>query len=551
LGLDGKRRIWIRSLDSLEAHSLVEISADFPIAMPLIWSPDSRFIAFYDGEGGLRKVDASGGPATAVCDLEGAALGGSWNNDGVIIFGDYNASGGLKRVSAAGGSASQLTIIDPTRQELFHSHPTFLSDGKHFIYFCSSATDSNIGIYIGSLDAEPEEQSSEKFLSSTHAPIYVPSRDSDRGLLLFLREQTLMALPFDEKHLRTVGDPRPVAENVGAFLYHGYYSASDNEILIYRSASASTSAISIMQPTWFDRQSEEVYLEGDPGLYLQLDLSPNGEAAAICRVNSLEIPLSADLWLLDFRRDNEDRFTFGQGINLNPVWSPDSKKIIFSSARTASVQNIYIKPASGAENEELLFESEEDKRPTSWSSDGKFLLYEAVNSKTKSDLWILPIEGNHKPMPFLCTHFDEFDGQFSPDMRWIAYVSDESGREEIYVRGFSKSLEGEARSSGGQWQVSTDGGTNPLWREDGAELYFLAPDGRPMAVEVTGSTAFEKGTPKLLSQTPIALQFSALVRTKQWDVTPDGSRFLTIASVQGGDAIPFTVTLNWTSLLEK
>jgi Tol biopolymer transport system component len=329
------------------------------------------------------------------------------------------------------------------------------------------------------------------------------------------------------------GDPITVAEGIGGFLTFGFFSASTNGILAYRTGTTG----GFQQLTWYDRQGKAQGTVGEPTAFtISVRLSPDGTRAAISRVEASG--QTAVIWLLDFARSTSTRFTFGSGTALYPVWSPDGRSIIFASNREGSL-NLYQKPASGAENEELLFKSSENKFPDSWSADGRFFLYSIQDAKQKGSLWVLPFS-------FLQTEFNEERGRLSPDGHWIAYASDESGRYEIYVRPFSPDSRGTTSGTGGKWLISTEGGIDPRWRGDGRELYYLAPDGRLMAVEVSASPSFQVGVPKILFQTPLSSG-----SLSQWDVTADGKHFLFPAPTAQSAQAPFTVVLNWEAALKK
>ncbi|HXQ26723.1 MAG TPA: protein kinase [Candidatus Acidoferrales bacterium] len=535
-GADNIYRLWVRPLGSLEARPLP--GSESPQFPPFIWSPDSRYIAF-DAGGKLKKVDISGGPPQTVCDLRALEVGGSWNSDGVIILGQ--APGGLARVSAGGGSASPLTTLDSSRGEIQHVFPSFLPDGRHFIYLRTSIKPENSGVYIGSLDAKPEEQDSKRLLATTYGTAFVPSSDPGTGQLLFMRDGTLMAQPFDIHRMELVGEPATVAEQVGFFIDFGFFSASTNGVLAYRTGGSGATS----QVTWFDRQGKALGTVGEPDYTTALSLSPDGTQAAVSRRDS--IGFNETLWLLDLSRGASTRFTFGPSFDIDPIWSPDGKRIVFDSNRSG-VYDLYMKLASGVKDEELLLKSSENKRPTSWSRDGRFLLYTASDTKTaREDLWVLPLEGDKKPFPFLRTEFNNYAGQFSPDGHWVAYVSDESGHNEIYLRTFSPGSSGTAADAGGKWLISANGGSQPRWRRDGKELYYLAPDGRLMAVEIATNPVLRAGVPKALFQTP---PHAEIIRGYQWDVTPDGTRLLYLAPTKQG-AAPFRVVLNWQAALKK
>jgi eukaryotic-like serine/threonine-protein kinase len=534
LGSDGVARLWIRSLNSLEARPLP--GSESPLLTPFFWSPDSRYIAFQAGEK-LKKIDVSGGAAETLCGVQSPAVGGSWSRDGVIIFGQV--AGGIMQVSENGGSASPLTTLDPSRKETTHGYPSFLPDGRHFIYFRLSEKPENSGVYSGSLDARPREQDSKLLLATAYGPAYVPSSGAGLDQLLFVRDGTLMAQPFDPRRLELSGEPVTVAEQVGSFLTTGFFSASTNGVLAYRAGRGGGD----LELTWFDRQGKVLGTAGERGAYETLALSPDGTRAAVSRVDS-----SSALWLLDFSRGTSTRFTFGLSAALLGTWSPDGNRIIFNS-NESGVFDLYQKPANGVQEKELLVKSSEDKYPTSWSRDGRFLLYRTSGSlTTKHSLWVLPLEGDKKPFPFLRTEFNNDDGQFSPDGHWVAYDSDESGRSEIYVRTFSPDSTAAASDTGGKWLISIGGGNQPRWRVDGKELYYLSPDRKLMAVEITAKAEFQAGVAKLLFQAPLGF---GLGSEGQWDVAPDGKRFLFPSPTDQLSAAPFTVVLNWQAGLKK
>ncbi len=501
---------------------------------PFFWSPDSRFIGFQVG-GKLAKIEISGGPAQPLCDVQGFVVGGSWNREDVIVFAD--SARGLMQVSAAGGVASPLTTFDPSREEVIHVLPFFLPDGRHFLYLRASSSPEYSGAYVGSVNTKPEEQDSKRLLVTTSAPVYVPSSDSDSGQVLFVRQGTLMAQPFDAHRLEPFGEAVPIAEQVGSYLDYGFFSASNNGVLVYRS-----DAGQIYQLTWLDQQGKVLAAVAEPDRYNGLALSPDGRRVAVSRTNPENTP-NWDVWLLDEGRNTSTRLTYEQVRASFPVWSADGSSVIFSSVRAGEV-NLYLKQASGAGDERLLLKSSDVfKYATSSSRDGRFLLYTAENPKTKNDLWVLPLNGDRKPIPFLRTEFNESSGQFSPDGHWIAYTSDESGDDEIYVRNFSTDSAQRSRDAAGKWLISKGGGTDPRWRGDGKELFYVASDGKLMSVDISAKPVFEAGTPKPLFQLPPGFIGG--------DFTPDGRRFLIGVPVAQSASVPFTVVLNWQTTLKK
>jgi eukaryotic-like serine/threonine-protein kinase len=535
LDVDGVARIWVRSLDSLDARSLEGTEG---VASVPFWSPDSRFIAFAGG-GKLKKIAASGGPSEAICDWPYLMTGGSWNRDGVIIFGGIN--GGLMRVQAAGGEAVPLTlaVADEPGNANHHSGPAFLSDGRHFIYFRWGPVDT-AGVYLGSLDAKPNEQSTVRLLASLSKPVYVASSDLRAGMgnILFVRDGVLLAQAFDERRLALAGEPIAVADNLGVGFEHASFSATSGGVLVYQARSASGS-----QLEWLDRQGKLLGSIGDPAnSFYQLEISPDGKRAVINRGFALNQPVA--LWVLDFARGTTERFTLGSSSAGYPVWSPDGRRIAFQSVNDGSY-GIYQQSASGASEKKLLLKLDNRAYPTSWSHDGRFLLCTVVDPKTREDLWVLPLGGDKRPFPLLRTVYKEEDGRFSPDGHWVAYASDESGGSEIYVRPFTPN----AGLPGGErkWLISNRGGILPRWSADGRELFYLAPDGTLMLVEVHTSPDFHADVPKPLFRRPAHIPNPD---SPGWDVTADGKRFLFSALTPSQQA-PLTVVLNWQVLLKK
>jgi serine/threonine protein kinase/Tol biopolymer transport system component len=532
LGSDGIARIWIRAMDSLGMQALVG-SETVSLAPPPFWSPDSRFVAF-DAGGKLKKLDVSGGPPQTLCDLPGVGVGGSWNRDGDIIVG--NTAGGLLRVRETGGAASPVTSLDPTRKEEFHLLPSFLPDGRHFVYLrVSPSAPQTGGSYIGTLDAKPEEQSGQRLMPYEVGLTYTAASDSGPDHLLFLREGTVIAQPFDAKRLALAGDPVPVAERVGSFRDGAYFSTSGNGVLIYRTADAD------FQVSWFDRQGLLSSRASEPGRFRDAALSPDGAHAVVSRTNPQDAA-KADLWLLDLSRGGAPtRLTFGAGKVEFPLWSPDGKRIVFTFNNSTLTQKLA--SGEGDEKELLRSTSAGGIRATGWSPDGRFLLYTVADTiSTVFDMWVFPSDGR-KPVPFLQTRFIEDQGRFSPNGRWVAYVSDQSGASEVYVRTFQSDFNGGSASAGGSVRVSRGGGVAPRWRGDNKELFYLAPDGKMMAVDVTAADEFRIGTPAPLFQTPPG----AFVG----DVAADGKRFLLVTPVGSSASAPFTVVLNWMAGLKK
>jgi eukaryotic-like serine/threonine-protein kinase len=541
-GTDGQSRLWVRSLETLEARPLDGTEG---AAWP-IWSPDSRFIAFL-GQGKLKKIEAAGGPPLTLCDVP-SFLGGAWNRDDKIVFGSF---AGLLQVSASGGSPSPVTTGRTAVS------PSLLPDGRHFLYWLASGQGgSGTGVYVGSLDAKPQEQPSKRLLPDNSVVAYAPSSDPAVGRLLFVRGSpvlgasgTLMAQPFDVRRLELTGEAVPIAEQVSNLSF-----STATDALVYMTSSQSGVPTEVNgyirgQLTWFDREGKVLGTFGDPGVYRELALSPDGKRVAFERADPQNLS-TRNIWLYEFARGVTTRFTFDSAWDAYPLWSPDGSRIAFGSNRGGGF-DLYQKTSNLAGEDELLYKSDDAKVSTSWSPDGRFLLY--FNPAPPNRTWLLPLGGsaNRKPVLIERSEFNQAAPRFSPDGRWIAYSSDESGRDQIYVRPFDASVATGSSSVGGtavagKWMVSKDGGLNPIWRHDGRELFYLSSvGGTAMAVEVNTSGVFQAGIPKALFKVPAGVLF--------WDVSTDGRRFLMAAPSAASAAAqpPFTVVLNWQAALKK
>jgi eukaryotic-like serine/threonine-protein kinase len=521
----GQNQIWVRSFDTMDARLLTGPTN----VTGLFWSPDSRFIAF-GGNGKLRKVEASGGLAQTVCDLPGAWRGGAWGPDGTIILGINNR---LMRVPAAGGVPAPITADDP--QPTFH--PSFLPDGRHFLFGRASKNGSDI--HVGSLDATPEQQFSRRLLTTSElrAPVFAPSPDPNIGYVLTERENALVGQPFDLRRLETVGAEISIMEGIVSapgFISTPSYSTSATGVLAFRAVPSEGTA---SQMLWFDREGKQIGQFGPPGPYGGVELTPDGKLATVETMNARGYD---HLWSVDVARGVFSRVNPGDVQDYaGAAISPDGR-VAFTYMIDGTAGDIYLRLASGAGTPEPLVKSGTLKHPNHWSKDGRFIVYDDHTAQ-KQDLWILPMTGNRKPVPFLVTPADETSANFSPDTKWIVYSSDESGRREVYVQGF---VTNPVPAAGvGKWKISTTGGDKPRWRRDGKELYYLALDGRLMAVPVRSTaTTFEPGVAVPLFQTR-SRGYSP------YDVAADG-RFL-INTVDAAVSVPITVVLNWTSGLKK
>ena len=510
----GNGQLWLRKLDSLDAQPLA------PAEFWPFWSPDSRFIAFAQG-GKLKKIDASGGVPQTICTAS-LVIGGTWNRDGTILLSDGEV---ILRVPAKGGEAKPLTRLDASRSETTHHFPSFLPDGRHFLYTVHSEKRENGGIYLGSLDL-PDARI--HLLDDISNAEYAPGLDSDTGYLLFVRAGVLMAQRFAPGPLQLRGEAFSVVERIAQNPGNlsASFSASEDGVLLI------TSTYPGDQVTWFDRTGTRLGTIGRPGIHVNPQLSPDELTVAADNVDAERF--SSDIWLFPVLRGAVSRLTW-RG-SERAVWSPDGGRIAFESSNNA----LYAKTSAGTESEVLLLEGnnrpDDDRLLCEWSNDRRFLIYSQWDAKTGYDLWMLPLVGNRKPRPFLHTEKNELCGTLSPDSKWIAYASDESGTSEIYVRAFSE----EGTASERKWQVSDNGGHWPKWRRDGKELLYLGADRGIVGVEVRTGSGFQHGAPRPL--------FASGIRTPggRFDVTSDGRRFLIPAQVTEASPAPATVILNWT-----
>jgi WD40 repeat protein len=443
----------------------------------------------------------------------------------VILFGVNN--GGIFRVPAAGGNAAPLTTPDQTSGEIGHRYPWFLPDGRHFLYTATGLELEKNAIYARDLDSKKGKL----VLAANSNALYTPP-----GYLLFVRERTLMAQPFDAGKLQTTADALPVAEQVdsGSAVGQNQFSASQNGVLAYTSGGGGGN----LQLTWFDRSGKVTGTLGPPGAVTWGAISPDGKTVAVDRLD----PQTQiyDIWLHDLARGTASRFTFGPKTNEFPVWSPDGSHITFNSLRDG-MGHSFQKATSGTAQDEVLSkplgEPPGPTRVDDWSRDGRYIILNVINPKTKFDVWVTPTFGDRKPFPYLQTEFAETSARLSPNGQWLAYTSDESKRNEIYVQTFP--------TPGGKWQVSTNGGSRSVWSRDGKELYFIAADGRLMAVEVAGGAKFQAGLPKPLFDAHIAT-----VPYNWFDVSKDG-RFLIPVQLEQSANAPMTVVVNWQAGLKK
>jgi Tol biopolymer transport system component len=511
--------LWVRALDALDPQPLAGTEgARYPF-----WSPDSRWIGYF-AQGKLKKVPVTGGPSQTLCEAADGR-GGTWNREGVIVFAP-DPNGALKRVPAAGGAPAPATELAATKGGI-HRFPSFLPDDRHFLFLAvqTGAPETN-GAYAGSLHSKELR----RVLPDQSSVHYAPRKSGGPGYLFFVRQNTLMSQPFDAGKLELRGEAVPLAEQIGSVnLHYGDFSVSANGVLGYKSGRNLSDA----QLTWYDRHGKQLGLVGGPGLYGNVAISPDEKKLAIDRFDTAG--QNTDVWVLELARGTASRLTFSPQLEMVPVWSPDGERIVYASLREGRWR-IYHKASSGAGQEEKMPDVVPGGEAViDWSRDR--LLAVTVGGATRSDLWFAPAPAGsqQKPVPFVQTEFDERDGKLSPDGRFVVYSSNETGQYEIYVQ--------PAPPTGAKWQISTAGGSQPRWRRDGKELFYLSGDRKLMAVEVRGGTQLEVGTPRSL----FAIRTRPFGPTLPhlYDVSADGRRFLVNTLVEDAARTPITVVVNW------
>jgi Tol biopolymer transport system component/predicted Ser/Thr protein kinase len=527
-------QLWIRPLDSTDAQA-VAVSPNANAIQGLFWSPDSRFVGFFDGiEQKLKKVDIGGGAPQSLADVPGSLSGGTWNEEGVILVASAETKG-IQRVSANGGVPVQVTSVDESQQESRHLWPHFLPDGRHFLYQAQTTKPEEWAVYVGSLDS-PERT---KIVQSQYMAAFAAP-----DVVVFLRETTLLAQRLDLKTYALTGEPLLIAPSVaGTPDGRVGVSVSNNGVLAFAFGTATTGN---RQLVWIGRDGKQSERLGDPLNATTVKLSPDGKRAALQdSVGSAP----SDIWAFEIDRDLRSRLTTDAAADQNPIWSRDGSQVIFNSTRDG-VSGLYQMPSNGATSEQLILKGESQMVLASqeWSKDGQWVLFTQARTDRASsrDIWVLPMSNDQKssdrkPLPYRATPFDEAQPALSPDGRWLAYTTNESGTYEIEVRSFPD-------PSGGRWPISKEGGMRPRWAADGKELFYQDSRGNIVAVSVAGGQTFQVGTATSLFQTTLLF---GLPNTHPWDVMPDGRRFLMSLpiSATNSNTVPLTVVVNWATAL--
>ena len=499
-------RLWLRRLQSLEWRELPRTDgAAFPF-----WSPDGRHIGFFAGSR-LKRIDTGNDLTETICDAANGR-GGTWSTKGVILFA---SSAGLLQVSASGGTPAPVRPLEAARDETAHLRPQFLPDGRHFLFTASAAKGHKVATYIG--DPETGEI---RAITNDGAASFVAGR------LLFSRGASLAAQPFDVARGDLIDEAQTIGgiEDVASDLMNGSAFAASSTVLVYQRHEPRQRRL-----MWFDRNGRVTNAQEDVADDDGFAVSPDRRMLAVVRRDGDED--TSSIWLMDVGSPRVTRLTWGHTRDESPVWSPDGSRIAFSSHRDDH-QGVHIVVRDLNGKEESLLQLP-DAQLTDWSRDGRFLIYSARSPKTQSDLWMLPMTGDKKPLPLDQSPANESQGIVSPDGRWLAYVSDESGSEEIYLRPFPP-MEG-------RWQVSTGGGTRPRWRDDGREILFLSPDGEIMTVPV-----------RVVSSTPTlgaGRQLFDLAGADDFAVS--GLQVIALMPGEGAGNRQLEVVLNWAAELRR
>jgi Tol biopolymer transport system component len=505
-GSDAKRRIYVRSLDQLQATAL----SGTENASDPFFSPDSQWIGFF-ADGKLKKVSVQGGAAVTLCDAPDDR-GGSWGDDTIVFAKDSGSA--LSKVSSAGGTPQAVTTLDKQTSEAAQRWPQVLPGGMAVLFTSST----NINNFEGGADIDVYSMASRRRRTLQRGAFY--ARYLPSGHVVYMHENTLFAVPFDLKRLEVTGQPAPILEGVvtnanrnGGAQFS--FSKTGNLAYVAGGAGAQNSIY------WMDREGKFTPLREAPGGYSNPAFSPDGKRLAL----QISDGKRSDVWVYEWERDTITRLTFADDGNGNPLWTPDGQRIVYSSQEKNGVPNLWWIRADGAGDAQRLAESKNTQFASSWRPDGKVLAFRQFNTDTGWDIMTLPIEGNEKsgwkpgqPKPFVNSAFSEAEPAFSPDGRWLAYVSDESGSYEAYVRPFP--------GPGGKWQISTGGGVLPKWSSNGKELFYRTPDSKIMVVTYTASgDSFRADNPQLWSPG----QFTDLgFGNYNFDLHPNGKRFAVV-----------------------
>ena len=527
-GLGTDRQLYIRALDALEGTPIRQAGRFFE---PFV-SPDGRWVGFNDeADLMLRKMPIAGGPPVTITAVGREMLGATWGPDDTIVFATTEPGTGLQRVPAGGGTPTVLTTPDKARGEIQHAWPEFLPGGRAVLYTIQSGErgeDFQIAVFD---------------IQSGDTKILVPSGSSPRfspsGHLVYGAENTIRAVPFDPVRLEVLGDPIPLAEGVLMKRNSGAadFSVAADGTLVYIAGAAGGLQRRLV---WAERGGARRPINAPPRAYTTMRISPDGTRVALAARDQQD-----DIWIWDFARETLTRLTTDPSNDFAPIWTRDGRRIVFSSTRV-SPSPLFVQAADGTGGTERLTESAEAHAPNTFSPDGGRLIFRAdTGTATGQDLRMLVLDGERRITPLIQTPFDERNAVISPDGKWIAFQSNESGTDEVYVRPFPD-------VESGRWQVSTPGGFHPAWAPNGRELFYVAADGRLMAVDVRSQGGFAAGGPRMLVDG--GFYFYLVAQGRSYDISPDGTRFLLIQAPNTGtqaDTAGLTVVLNWAEELKR
>ncbi len=513
---DGQQQLWVRSLDSPTAQPLAgSDGATYPF-----WSPDGRYLGFF-AHGKLNRIDAAGGPPVALCDAPNGR-GGAWGPSDTILFTPDLAST-VYRVPASGGTPTE--VVKPSLNTGSNRWPQFLPDGNHFLFYNHSDVPGESGAFVASLQGGQPK----RLIRGASNAVFAPP-----GYLLFIRQGSLMVQPFDARTLRLSGDAVPVAENVveNFLIFRSMFAVSENGMLAYEGGNSVRGNFELL---WFDRSGKQMAQTGTAGAYYTPRISPDGSKLAV----SIGGTDGNNLWVFDLVRGIKSRLTFSQN-DISPAWSPDGKRVVFQSGRETFF-HLYEKAADGSGKTTPVLVDDANEYDPVWSADGRYLVFERkANAPTsRMEIWAMPTFGNRKPFPVVQSQFQDFQPSLSPDGKWLAYLSTESGRPEVYVQPFP--------GGGERWQVSAAGGDWPEWRHDGKEIFYISAGDKVMAAKIT-----EAGFQLIIGKETPLFQINAIFSPGwSYDVSADGKQFVVANQRQAKEASPLTLVANWPALLKK
>lgn len=519
----GKSQIWVRGLADTAARPIPDTdAATYPF-----WSPESRFVGFFAGRK-VKKVAVDGGPPAELCEASNPR-GGAWSASGIILFAP-GPTLGLRQISASNGTPTVASEVDAARQEFSHRLPQFLPDGRHYLVMVRSNDPQKVGVYAGELGSNARR---------LVLPVATEALYAQPGFLLFLREGTLMAQPFDASTLRLSGEPVQIAEGVDLSMTNGaaLFSASETGVLAYYSGGVSNDT----QLTWLDLGGKPAGIFGPRSGRLSVSISPDGRFVAESRQDPVNGAFR--VWIDDLAHGTDLDLAPGEANTVFPVWSPDSSRVVYYLGHQDGTKGpILVRDASGAGSATTLLEFPDYVQLTDWSHDGRYILFTSGRiGAVDQHLWVIPMTGYTagKPYPYLDANSSAEHGRFSPDGRWMAYVLSQNGTQEVYVQSFPEKH--------GPTRVSIGGGSNPEWSPDGRRLYFLH-SGDLMATDVQPGLKFEHAAPRALF--PIPVNF-ANGEQSGFSISPDGKRALAMAVGSAAASARLNIILNWQLLLKK